>query len=96
MSDLKHNSKYWKDPKYAQFVAASKQCRRVGTAHATGDSLRAMYASLIAFHQGFGERCAPAFFKALLACQTDKEIADAARIWLRDLSVAETVMFENL
>lgn len=31
------------------FKEAQKQCRKVGTAHASGDALRAMYADMIAF-----------------------------------------------
>ncbi len=34
------------------YSEATKELKRIGCAHATGDSLAAMYARMISFHQG--------------------------------------------
>jgi hypothetical protein len=66
------------------FKEAQKQCRKVGTANAQGDALRAMYAEMIAFKwYAIGN---PRKFYAHLQTVADDEraITDRARELLRD------------
>jgi hypothetical protein len=65
------------------FKEAKKQCRKVGTAHAQGDALRAMYAELIAFQQAVTGGSAEKFY-AHLQTVADDAIAESARELLRD------------
>ena len=71
------------------FREALKRLHKVGTAHATGDSLRAMYADLIAFQHNGGDtrwryKQAEKFYAWLADKGDDGEVADAARVLLRD------------
>ena len=71
---------------------ALKDCKKVGTAHASGDALRAMYASLIPFHSSLREKTAPKFFEHLLEFDTDEAITKEARRILGDpLSVWDII-----
>lgn len=87
MSLLDHRSKFWRA--YPEYVAAYKEMRRVGTAHATGDSLRAMYASLIVMQAGMGEKFAPQVFAWLrrygsdgaIACESHSLLRNEAATW---------------
>lgn len=66
------------------YKQALKQCKKVGTNNATGDTLRAMYASLLTFqHGGDGER----YYNALPAGD-DQAITERARELLRDRAAA--------
>lgn len=68
------------------FKDAKKQCRKVGTAHAEGDALRAMYAEMLAFKWyaiGNAER-----FYQVLGGVADSGISDRARELLRDHNAA--------
>lgn len=72
-----------------KFKEALKICRKVGTAHATGDSLRAMYASLIALKWGM---CAESTFSLLQRnAENDAEISALAQSILRDCDIVETL-----
>jgi hypothetical protein len=73
---------------------ALKQCKRVGTAHASGDALRAMYAGLIALQHGGPEEV---YYKELQSCApaTDAEIATKARELLRSRNRAWEVVFSH-
>jgi len=96
MSQLDHKGKYWQaTPLRRHYATAFKERRRVGATHATGDSLRAMYASLVAFTSG-GEKFAPLFFLELLNEPDDKAIAEKAREWMRDPQAASKVAFGKL
>lgn len=73
------------------FKEAKKQCRKVGTAHAQGDALRAMYADLIAlkwFAIGNPEK----FYHHLQQMPDEKVITDEARALLRDSGKALDAM----
>lgn len=71
------------------YKAALKECHKVGTNHATGDSLRAMYAALIAqMHGGSAEK----YFEALQVCKTDDNITQRSRELLRDRQTAWDVL----
>ena len=64
------------------FKEAKRACRKVGTAHAEGDALRAMYAEMIAFKWyaiGNAEK-----FYAHLQSVSDEAITETARGLLRD------------
>jgi hypothetical protein len=78
----------WKGTVAMTFKEAKKQCRRVGTAHAQGDALRAMYAELIAsrwYAVGNPEK----FYMYLQSVADDERaIANEARALLRDSSLA--------
>lgn len=70
------------------FNEAKKQCRKVGTAHAQGDALRAMYAELIAQHHfAIGN---PEKFYVHLQGVADNEqaITERGRELLRDSNAA--------
>jgi hypothetical protein len=74
------------------FREAKKACRKVGTAHAQGDALRAMYAELIAQHHfAIGN---PEKFYAHLqtVAQTEQAITERARALLRDSNAALDVV----
>lgn len=74
------------------FKEAKKACRKVGTAHAQGDALRAMYAEMIAFKwYAIGN---PEKFYAHLQTIADNEkaITDEARALLRDSNAALDVI----
>ena len=68
------------------FKEAAKQCRKVGTAHAEGDALRAMYAEMIAF-KWYAVGNAEKFYQVLQAV-ADNAISDRARELLRDYEKA--------
>lgn len=73
------------------FKEAKKECKRVGTSHAQGDALRAMYADLIAMHHyavGNPER----FYSHLQGFDGEKAITDRARELLRDSGKALDVV----
>ena len=75
--------------KQLDYKAALKECKRVGTAHASGDALRAMYAKLITFQQG-GEETK--YYSYLGRAESDEAIAASARELLRDRSKAWDVL----
>ena len=62
------------------YTQALKECKRVGTDHAEGDALRAMYAKLITVQHGL---IGPQRFYAYLTTVADAEIAHKARRLLR-------------
>lgn len=67
------------------FKEAKKQCRKVGTAHATGDALRSMYAELVAskwYAIGNPEKIYTYLQSA--ASGDDSQIAEVSRELLRD------------
>ena len=66
-----------------EYRTAQKECRRRGTAHATGNSLRAMYAQLICFTY-WGKKMEPRFYQHLQKFGTDTEITAEARELMRD------------
>lgn len=74
------------------FKEAKKACRKVGTAHAQGDALRAMYAEMIAqrwFAIGNPEK----FYAHLQGVADDERaITDRARELLRDSNAALDVV----
>lgn len=73
------------------YKQALKECKRVGTAHATGDALRAMYAGLLELqHGGAVER----YYQRLqvIAPGTDEEIGEASRALLRSRKKAWDVL----
>jgi hypothetical protein len=74
------------------FKQALKACKTAGTAHATGDALRAMYASLISqMHGGEAER----YFAYLQkSAQEDREIEDKSRALLRSREAAWKVILQ--
>lgn len=74
------------------FNEAKRACRKVGTAHAQGDALRAMYAELIA--QRWYAIGNPEKFYAHLQTVADDEqaIAERARELLRDSNMALDVV----
>jgi len=63
---------------------AQKQLRKIGTAHASGDSLCAMYAKIIPFHCCIAETEASHFYSYLKKFPTDGKIAEAARAILQN------------
>lgn len=66
------------------FKDAKKQCRKVGTAHATGDALRSMYAELIA-DKWYAIGNPHKFYEHLQqTAVTDDEIYERSRELLRD------------
>lgn len=67
------------------FKEAKKQCRKVGTAHATGDALRSMYAELIVVtHPGLNPYSAEKFYVHLQQYETDADITNRSRQLLRN------------
>ncbi len=70
------------------FRAGLKAMKRVGTAHCTGDGLRAMYASLLPFHHGLFPATGVKFFVHLRAFQKDPDIEAEADMLLRDRAQA--------
>lgn len=62
---------------------ALKELKRRGTAHATGDALRAMYASLICFNY-WGKKLEPRFYEHLQQYESDNAIAEEGRALMRD------------
>ncbi len=70
------------------FKEAKKACRKVGTAHAAGDALRAMYADLIAHRQGGDAET----YYVWLPRGDDGETMEAARSLLRDRAKAWDVL----
>lgn len=75
------------------FKEAKKECRRVGTAHATGDALRSMYAELIA-ENWYAIGNPLKFYDHLQAFDSDKEIYMEARRLLRDHGEALDVVLK--
>jgi hypothetical protein len=71
------------------YKKAMQQCRRVGTARATGDALRAMYAALLVTQHG-GD--AEAYYRALGGTADDRATTTAAREMLRDRARAWGVL----
>lgn len=65
------------------FKEAKKQCRKVGTAHASGDALRAMYADMIAF-KWYAIGNPDKFYQHLQTMADDEAIEQEARELLRD------------
>lgn len=65
------------------FKEAKKQCRKVGTAHATGDALRSMYAEMIAQHH-FAIGNPEKFYEHLKDFESEQAITERARELLRD------------
>lgn len=70
------------------FKEAKKECRKVGTAHATGDALRSMYAELVAVQwPAIGN--APKVYEYLQReTGDDKSVYELSRELLRDHSKA--------
>lgn len=67
------------------FKEAKKQCHKVGTAHATGDALRSMYAELIVVtHPGLNPYSAEKFYIHLQRYETDADITNRSRELLRN------------
>lgn len=77
------------------YKQALKECKRVGTAHATGDALRAMYAGLLEVQHG---GAAEQYYLGLqdYAQGTDTEIAEVARTLLRDRAKAWSVLMGDV
>jgi hypothetical protein len=74
------------------FKEAKKACRKVGTSHAQGDALRAMYADLIAF-QWFAIGNPEKFYAHLQSVADDERaITERARELLRDSNAALDVV----
>lgn len=71
------------------FKQALAQCRKVGTNHASGDSLRAMYASLVADAQGGS---AEKYYEHLTG--SDHEITEQGRALLRDRRAAWDILIK--
>ena len=69
------------------FSEAKKQCKKVGTSHAQGDALRAMYADMIAF-KWYAIGNPEKFYAHLQAFDGEQGITDEARALLRDSSMA--------
>lgn len=65
------------------FTEAKKRCQKVGTAHARGDALRAMYADLIAF-KWYAIGNPEKFYRHLQSMVDDAAITNEARELLRD------------
>jgi len=65
------------------FKEAKRACRKVGTAHAEGDALRAMYAEMIAFQQA-ATGGNPEKFYVHLQTVADDAITETARRLLCD------------
>ncbi len=66
------------------YTEAMKECRRVGTAHASGNALRAMYARLIAYHCCLAESTASQFYQHLQSHVDDTAITDEAQRLMRN------------
>lgn len=76
------------------FNEAKKQCRKVGTAHVSGDALRAMYAELIVvMHPGINQHSAEKFYEHLQGYQDDSAITDRSRELMRDGFAAADVLW---
>lgn len=77
------------------FKQAKRECRRVGTAHASGDALRSMYAELIVLqHPGLNQHSAPKFYGDLQGYADDSAIIERSRELLRDGWAAADVLWE--
>lgn len=75
------------------FKEAKKQCRKVGTAHASGDALRSMYAELIVVtHPGINQHSAEKFYDHLQGYPNDRDIEQRARELMRDGFAAADVL----
>jgi hypothetical protein len=75
------------------YKQALKTCKRVGTAHATGPALCAMYAGLIELqHGGSPER----YYTYLQTTGDDNGIAVSARKLLRDRAKAWDVLMGQI
>lgn len=78
-----------RSPEFIRYTRALKQCQRVGTSHATGDALRAMYAKLVAqMHGGDAER----YYAYLESTAGDRATMEVARALLRDRATAWDVL----
>lgn len=76
------------------FKEAKRECRRVGTSHATGDALRAMYAELIVLnHPGLNQHSAPKFYEHLQTLGDDDAITHRSRELLRNGLAAADVLW---
>lgn len=80
------------------YKQALKQCKKVGTAHASGDALRAMYANLLTVQHGGDDTDAERYYEALLVDRSgcamdDKQIAECARVLLKDRDLAWERLF---
>ena len=64
---------------------ALKELKRCGTAHAQGDALCAMYASLICMNY-WGKKLEPKFYAHLQKFADEKAIMEEARSLMRDHS----------
>jgi hypothetical protein len=72
------------------FREAKKACHKVGTSHAQGDALRAMYAEMINERNGF--IVPQRFYLHLRTFRTDAQIVEEARSLLRDNNKALEVL----
>lgn len=76
-----------------EYKTAKKALRRIGTARASGDALRAMYAKLIAFHCRVGDKAIPTIYKHLQQQESDTEIFTESRRLMREPAVILDVVF---
>jgi len=84
-----------------EYRAAVKALRKVGTAHATGDGLRAMYAQLATFHNCLdGLKCngypTLAVFAHLGKSEGDRAISKEGRRLVGDWRAASDVAFLDI
>lgn len=75
------------------YSQAIKSLVRTGTAHATGDSLRAMYARLLPWHVRLNNSSIGRFYAHFQGFTTDRAVADEARRLLREPLEACAVVF---
>lgn len=73
------------------FKEALRACKKVGTNHAEGDALRAMYANMIAWHWPAFQLDGAKFYAHLLT-MADSEIANEAHRLLRDRFAALLIL----
>ena len=66
------------------YTDAKKQLKRIGCARATGDALRAMYASLLPFHCCVDSNVAPKIYTHFQQFADDTAISEAAQAIMRD------------
>lgn len=75
------------------FRESLRMLRKTGTAHATGDGLRAMYAQLICnIHGGDLKTIARFYFPHLQKRTTDEAVTNESRELLRDRAAAWDVI----
>lgn len=71
------------------YKAALKECKRVGTARASGDAYRAMCADMVAFqHGGNAQR----YYAILQGTGSDEDARQMMLTWMRDRASAWKVL----